>query len=367
MALLVAFAISLLTTPLAKKLALKVGAIDMPGKAGTASARHLHAAPTPRMGGLAIFLGFFFSVLLFAPLGSKNVSMLIGAVVIVLLGALDDIYDIPARYKLVVQFAAAAVAVAGGNQINFFSRLMALDGGRWQLGALSIPATLLWIVLITNAVNLIDGLDGLAAGVSTISCVSLVIIALVYSNPGVAILTSALAGGCIGFLPYNRPPAKIFMGDTGSTLLGYVMAVASIQGLFKFYAIISFVIPFFMLGVPIFDTCFAVIRRLRNGESPFKADREHVHYRLMDMGFSKKQTVAVLYGISAILGLTAVVTTASGLSRGLILLVVLGLAVIVMFKGLTRREAEQMEDAPEPEDEPADPERRNGPPSATAP
>ena len=123
MALLVAFAISLLTTPLAKKLALKVGAIDMPGKAGTASARHLHAAPTPRMGGLAIFLGFFFSVLLFAPLGSKNVSMLIGAVVIVLLGALDDIYDIPARYKLVVQFAAAAVAVAGGNQINFFSRL----------------------------------------------------------------------------------------------------------------------------------------------------------------------------------------------------------------------------------------------------
>lgn len=131
---------------------------------------------------------------------------------------------------------------------------------------------------------------------------SLVIIALVYSNPGVAILTSALAGGCIGFLPYNRPPAKIFMGDTGSTLLGYVMAVASIQGLFKFYAIISFVIPFFMLGVPIFDTCFAVIRRLRNGESPFKADREHVHYRLMDMGFSKKQTVAVLYGISAILG-----------------------------------------------------------------
>ena len=132
-------------------------------------------------------------------------------------------------------------------------------------------------------------------------------------------------------------------------------------------SIISFVIPFFMLGVPIFDTCFAVIRRLRNGESPFKADREHVHYRLMDMGFSKKQTVAVLYGISAILGLTAVVTAASGLSRGLILLVVLGLAVIVMFKGLTRREAEQMEDAPEPEDEPADPERRNGPPSATAP
>lgn len=359
------FVIALLTTPLAKKLALKLGAIDLPGKAGTASARHLHVAPTPRMGGLAIFLGFFFSVLLFAPLSSKNVSMLIGAVIIVVLGALDDIYDIPARYKLVVQFAAAAVAVAGGNQINFFSRLMAMDGGHWQLGILAIPATLLWIVLITNAVNLIDGLDGLAAGVSTISCVSLVIIALVYSNPGVAILTSALAGGCIGFLPYNRAPAKIFMGDTGSTLLGYVMAVASIQGLFKFYAIISFVIPFFMLGVPIFDTCFAVIRRLHNGESPLKADREHVHYRLMDMGFSKKQTVAVLYGISAVLGLTAVVTAASGLSRGLILLVVLGLAAFVMFQGLARRE--QLDAPAEPEGETPNPDQQDAPPAATAP
>ena len=145
------------------------------------------------------------------------------------------------------------------------------------------------------------------------------------------------------------------------------MAVASIQGLFKFYAIISFVIPFFMLGVPIFDTCFAVIRRLRNGESPFKADREHVHYRLMDMGFSKKQTVAVLYGVSAVLGLTAVVTAASGLSRGLILLVVLGLAAFVMFKGLNRREAEQPDAPSEPEGNTSGPEQCGGSPAATAP
>lgn len=157
------------------------------------------------------------------------------------------------------------------------------------------------------------------------------------------------------------------MGDTGSTLLGYVMAVASIQGLFKFYAIISFVIPFFMLGVPIFDTCFAVIRRLHNGESPFKADREHVHYRLMDMGFSKKQTVAVLYGVSAVLGLTAVVTAASGLSRGLILLVMLGLATFVMLKGLTRREAEQLDTPAEPEGKTPGPEQCGESPTATAP
>ena len=182
------------------KAALRAGAIDMPGKAGTDSARHLHKKPTPRMGGLAIFVGFVCSALLFAPLGPKNISMLAGATMIVLLGVFDDIYDLPAMKKLVVQLAAAAVAVLGGNKIYFFSRLMSL-GGHWDLGILSVPVTLFWIVLITNAVNLIDGLDGLAAGVSTISCVSLVIIALVYSNPGVAIITSALAGGCIGFLP----------------------------------------------------------------------------------------------------------------------------------------------------------------------
>ena len=329
MALLAAFVVSAASTPLAKKIALRAGAIDMPGKAGT---RHHHKTPTPRMGGLAIFAGFFCSAFLFAPWTTKNISMLIGSVIIVALGALDDIYDLPAGRKLIVQLMAAAVAVAGGNQIHFFSRLMAMNAGHWRLGVLSIPATLLWIVLITNAVNLIDGLDGLAAGVSTISCVSLVIISLLYSNPGVAIITSALAGGCIGFLPYNRAPAKIFMGDTGSTFLGYVMAVASIQGLFKFYAIISFLIPFFMLGLPIFDTFFAVVRRLYHRESPFKADREHVHYRLLDLGFSKKQTVAMLYGISALLGVTAVVTASAGLSRGLILLVVLGAAVGYMLR-----------------------------------
>ena len=328
-ALLVAFVLSAATTPLAKKIALRAGAIDMPGKAGT---RHHHKVPTPRMGGLAIFAGFFCGAFLFAPWTTKNISLLIGSVIIVALGALDDIYDLPAGRKLIIQLIAAAVAVAGGNQIHFFSRLVAMNAGHWRLGVLSVPATLLWIVLITNAVNLIDGLDGLAAGVSTISCVSLVIIALLYSNPGVAIITSALAGGCIGFLPYNRAPAKIFMGDTGSTFLGYVMAVASIQGLFKFYAIISFLIPFFMLGVPIFDTFFAVVRRLYHKDSPFKADREHVHYRLLDLGFSKKQTVAMLYGVSALLGVTAVVTASAGLSRGLILLVVLGVAVGYMLR-----------------------------------
>ncbi|MCD7758092.1 MAG: undecaprenyl/decaprenyl-phosphate alpha-N-acetylglucosaminyl 1-phosphate transferase [Clostridiales bacterium] len=324
-ALLVALLISLATTPVSMVVATRLGAIDMPGVKGTDSERHLHTRPTPRMGGLAIYLGFFFSALLFVRRGRKMVSVLIGATLVVVLGSLVDFYDLKASHKFCVQLLAAAVALAGGNKITFFSRLsMDANGENFSLGWLSVPVTLLWIVLITNAVNLIDGLDGLAAGVSSISAISLVFIALTYSNTSVAIITGALAGACIGFLPYNIAPAKIFMGDTGSTFIGYILAVASIQGLFKFYAVISFVIPFFMLGLPIFDVCYAVVLRVSHGKNPMKADRKHVHYRLIDMGFSKKQTVAVLYICSAILGVTSVVITTTGLGRALILLVALG-------------------------------------------
>ena len=189
----------------------------------------------------------------------------------------------------------------------------------------SVPVTVLWVVLITNAVNLIDGLDGLAAGVSVISSVCLLVVALGYSDMTVAVICSALAGSCIGFLPYNISPARIFMGDTGSTFIGFILAVASIQGLFKIYALISFAVPFFMLGLPIFDVCFAVISRVSHGESPMKADRKHVHYRLLDMGLTKQQTVAVLYIVSGILGLVAVLLSTSDGIRWLPLVV----AVIV--------------------------------------
>lgn len=339
----VALVIALATTPLAMRLATRLGAIDMPGKKGTESERHLHSNPTPRMGGLAIYLGFFFSVLLMLPMGRKVGSMLIGATVVVILGMLDDIHNLKAGHKLLVQCAAAAIAVLGGNEITFFSRLsMAAKPGHFNLGWLSVPVTLVWIVLITNAVNLIDGLDGLAAGVSTISAISLVVIALGYSNASVAIITGALAGACVGFLPYNITPAKIFMGDTGSTFIGYILAVASIQGLFKFYAVISFVIPFFMLGLPIFDVCYAVLLRVSHGESPLKADRKHVHYRLLDMGFSKKQTVAVLYICSVILGVTAVVITTTGLGRAMALLAVMAAAgVLAGRQFLARRKKEE--------------------------
>lgn len=316
-ALVVALLISLVSTPVVKNLAAKVGAVDVPK-----DNRRMHDHPIPRMGGLAIFFGFVLSVLIFAELTPQLRGMLLGASMIVVLGIFDDIYDLRALFKLVVQIIAAMIAVVGGNVITDLSNPNIFSSNPyWHLGWLSVPVTVIWIVGMTNAVNLIDGLDGLSCGVSSISSLTLLVIALLVGEPPVALLVAALAGACLGFLPYNMNPAKIFMGDTGSTFLGYVLAVISIQGLFKMYTLISFVVPFLLFGLPIFDTCFAFIRRIAHGQSPMHADRGHVHHRLIDMGFSQKQAVAVLYVITAILGLSAVVLTTSGAVKAMLLLV----------------------------------------------
>ena len=318
-ALLVAALVALITTPVVRSLAVRMGAVDVP-KDG----RRMHDHPIPRMGGLAIFFGFILSVLIFQTLTPSLRGMLLGSVIIVVLGILDDIYALPALPKFLVQIVAALVAVLEGNRIEFLSNPNIFSKEPfWELGWLSIPISVLWIVAITNSVNLIDGLDGLACGVSTISSMTLLVIALIVSEPDVAILMAALAGACIGFLPYNLNPAKIFMGDTGSTFLGFILATVSIQGLFKFYAIISFAVPFLMLGLHIFDTCFAILRRVAKGQSPMSPDRGHIHHRLIDMGFSQKQAVAVLYIISAILGLSAVVLTTIGVVRAMLFLMAL--------------------------------------------
>ena len=208
-----------------------------------------------------------------------------------------------------------------GNQIDYLSNPQHLQQRPyWHLGVLSIPISVLWIVAITNAVNLIDGLDGLACGVSTISSMTMLVIALTVAEPDTALLMAALAGRLHRLLAYNLNPAKIFMGDTGSTFLGFILATVSIDGLFKSYAIISFAVPFLMLGLPIFDTCFAILRRVSHGQSPMAPDRGHIHHRLIDMGFSQKQAVAVLYIISAILGLSAVVLTTTNVLKAMLFL-----------------------------------------------
>ena len=322
----VAAVLSYFFTPPFKNFAHKVGAIDVPK-----DARRMHKKPIPRLGGLAIYGGFLCSILIFGQLDENMLCVLLGAAIIVALGIFDDVLALGAKLKFVVQIVAAAIPVCIGDlQIGLFTNLNPLSDTPFvHLGILAVPVTIIWIVGITNAVNLIDGLDGLAVGVSSIAAITMLAVALLTGNMPIAITMAALAGACIGFMPYNLNPAKIFMGDTGSTFLGYMLATVSIMGLFKFYAVISFAVPFLILGLPIFDTANAIIRRVAAGRSPMSPDRGHVHHKLIDMGFNQKQAVAILYAISATLGLTAVVLTSSGEVKAIVLLLAVLAAILV--------------------------------------
>ena len=337
LAILIAFVVSFALTPVVKILAQKVGAMDVPGEA-----RRVHDHPIPRMGGLAIFLAFLLSVLVFANIDRQMQGILLGATMIVVLGVMDDIMALNALPKLIVQILAAGIAVYHGCVIQFvsnpnvFSSMTYLDLGWW-----SYPITIIWIVAITNAVNLIDGLDGLAVGVSAISTASITVIALMVAETNVAVVLAALFGACLGFIPYNMNPAKIFMGDTGATFLGYILATLSVTGLFKMYAIISFAVPFLILGLPIFDTAFAMIRRMAHGQSPMHADRGHIHHRLIDMGLNQKQAVATLYVISGILGLSAVVLTTGGEAKAMLLLIALCVVAVVAARVVFPKEVKE--------------------------
>lgn len=325
LALGLAFVLAFASTPIVKTFAEKVGAIDVPK-----DARRVHDHPIPRMGGMAIFLGFLLAVVLFADIDHQMQGILIGCVIIVASGAIDDIVPLKWWVKLLAEIVAAVVAVAHGVVIevlmnpNIFS-----DNTALFLGFLSIPITIFWIVGITNSVNLIDGLDGLACGVSSISSLTMLAVALLLGEGNIAIVLAALVGACLGFIPYNLNPAKIFMGDTGALLLGYTLSTVSVIAMFKFYAIITFVVPILALALPLFDTLFAIIRRLLKGQNPMKPDRGHLHHRLIDLGLSQKQAVAVLYCLSAMLGLTAVVINTNGTLRVLLLVVELLIAIAI--------------------------------------
>ena len=291
-------------TPPVKRFAELIGAVDQP------SERRINKVPIPRMGGLAIFLGFVLTALLFVPLSTQVTGILLGAVIIAVMGAVDDIVSLNAWIKLLGQIVAAVVVIRCGVVFDAISNPNPLSPTTTiEVGWLSVPLTILWIVACTNAVNLIDGLDGLAVGVSAISSLTMLVVSLIVSEPSVSLLLAALTGACLGFIPYNRNPAKIFMGDVGSQLLGFVLSTVSILGLFKLHAIITFVVPFLALALPLADTTFAFFRRILRGQSPFHPDRGHLHHRLLAMGMSQKQAVALMYGISAVLGLSAVLMT----------------------------------------------------------
>lgn len=296
--LICAILLSYTLTPLVRVLSFKIGAIDVPK-----DRRRMHKKPIPLIGGLAIFLSFLLTSLFFCDITSELLLLFGGALLIVIVGILDDIYCLNAWLKLIAQIAAAAIPVLGGIQITRIE----LGGSYVELGIWSIPLTIFWITGLTNAINFIDGLDGLSCGVSTISSISIFAVLIIQGvDYGSILVTLILIGACAGFLPYNRNPAKIFMGDTGALFLGYTMSFISIQGMFKLHTVISIIVPLIIFALPLADTLFAIIRRLIAGKSPFSADRGHLHHRLVDMGFTQKESVNILYSICGILGLVAV-------------------------------------------------------------
>ena len=318
---ILAFVVTFATTPFVKKLAFKIGAVDVPK-----DNRRMHKKPTARLGGLAIFLGFIISVLLFAKLDKTLIGLLLGCSIIVILGIFDDIYALSAKFKLLIQIVAALCPILMGVRIDFVRVPSFISEYNYiGLGWWAVPITLIWIIAITNATNLLDGLDGLACGVSSISALTLLCIAIIVGEPAVAFVTSALAGACFGFLPYNFNPAKLFMGDTGALFLGFVLATISVQGLFKGYAVISIAVPILVLGLPIFDTVAAILRRLKNHQPIMSPDRGHLHHRLIDAGFSQKRAVSIIYILCLILCILAVGLIATGaISLWVFVLVLLG-------------------------------------------
>lgn len=338
--IIVSFLLTFMATPIVKFVAERFGVVDIPK-----DNRRMHKKTMPLMGGLAMFYGFIVSLSVFVPMTRQLAGLFLGATLIVVVGIIDDKKNLNPLLKLVFQTLAALIAIYFGNSIKFFSVPF---GGDAAPLVLSSPyaeiITVIWIVGMTNAVNFIDGLDGLAAGVSSIASLSILFISIIMGNGSVTPIAAALVGCCVGFLPFNSNPAKIFMGDTGSTFLGFVLSVISIQGLFKGYALISFALPILVLGLPLFDTLFAIIRRIIHGQSPMAADRGHLHHRLIDMGLNQKQAVAIMYSISSLLGIGSVVMAALGMAQGIILIAsVIPILIIALYIAATRKHTNEQE------------------------
>ncbi len=296
--LLLAALVSYVLTPYIKQLAFKIGAIDKPDN------RKVHKRIMPRLGGLAIYIAFMVGAISSIEITWDIAGVLLGGTLIVIVGVLDDKYQLPAKVKLLGQIAAAAVLVLFDIRIEWLNNPL---GGYFYLDKfISIPVTIFWIISFTNVVNLIDGLDGLAAGVSAIASITVILVAAQMGYFHIAVLTAALAGGILGFIRYNFNPATIFMGDTGSMFIGYMLAAISVLGAVKTATTIALIVPAIALGLPIMDTAFAIMRRYTNGRPIFQPDKGHLHHRLLAMGMNQKEAVLLMYGISAVLGIAAV-------------------------------------------------------------
>ncbi len=319
---LLAAAVAAAVTPLAIKIAPKIGAVDIPK-----DNRRMHSKPMPRFGGVAIFAGTIAAMTLFLRNEPGYVGIICGGTLIYLLGVVDDLKNLSPKLKLLGQFVCASVAYAGGVKILFITNHFA-PGHIFFAGALCYIVTVIWIVGITNTVNLIDGLDGLAAGISLIASCAIAYAAYIHGYYPATAAMLAIAGGAAGFLPYNFHPAKIFMGDGGSLFLGYMLATVSTVGSVKGSTFIATVVPFLVLGVPIFDMGFAILRRLINHRPIMEADKGHIHHRLMAAGFGQRRTVLTIYAIGGTMGVSAIL-----LSRDLFMETIglVGIASILIY------------------------------------
>ncbi len=323
-AFLLAFITAFVITPYTIRLAKKVGAVDIPND------RRVNKKPMPRLGGLAVIAGFLVSVvylvisasiegkinLLEDNLNVKLIGILGGMLVLGIVCYIDDVKNIKPLVKLAGQVIAAVIVASSGVLIDNFT-IPFKENSVVLNEVFSFILTVGWMVGITNAINLIDGLDGLSSGITLISCLSLVVVFALNESPLIAIiLITALAGAIVGFLPYNFNPAKTFIGDVGSNFMGFALAIISILGVAKTYTAIVLIAPIMILALPIFDTIWAIIRRIIKSKSikgVFKADRGHLHHRLMAKGYTQKQSVLILYGATATLGMTAIILLDSGI------------------------------------------------------
>lgn len=352
-AFVLAFIVAFMATPYTIKLAKKIGAVDVPK-----DERRMHKRAMPKFGGPAVILGFLVSVIYLLIVmsledtiilngpenyGMKLIGLFLGIVIISITCIIDDIKTIKPIVKLSGQLLAAIVAVAFGIRIESInvSIIQAPELGE----ILSTIVTIVWIVGVTNSINLIDGLDGLSSGISVISAISLLIIFLLNGSAMVPIiLITALAGALVGFLPFNFAPAKTFIGDTGSNFLGYTISIIAILGMAKTYTLAVIILPLIVLGLPIFDTLWAIIRRLIKGKSIkaiFKADKGHLHHRIVARGFSQKQAVLILYGISATFGIFAIIFFDSGIWKALSFLMMVIVAIGLGYRNFQEEHSDE--------------------------
>ncbi len=335
---IIAFFVSFILTPLVKMIAFKVGAVDIPK-----DERKIHKKPIARLGGLAIIISVVFTIvmnILFVKYTSWSFSLerntlgvLAGCCIIVIIGIIDDIKPQKAKVKLLFQMLAAIFIVFVSDiRVRAVSNPFSSSGILELNYYFSCFVSICWIIGVTNAINLIDGLDGLAAGVSAVSCIAMFFISMILKDINTEMITIILAGAIVGFLPYNFNPAKIFMGDTGSTFLGFTLGVISISGTLKAYTTISIVIPLLILGLPLFDTTFTILRRICTGKPVMEADRGHIHHKLIDRGFSQRQAVLLMYFASAVLGVSAVWITSIGQLSILMTVVIIVMLTLILSK-----------------------------------